>query len=151
MFLYVQGLVLNTYLPCPVLLKIKSCPYLMIKILTLHYFELGEFVTSALLSSINSIVMHSCNLITKYSVCQLFDSVYLQVIFRGVSSYRKMIRAMGSLSGEITQSMWSQSKQVIKCACAPEQFGLKLCFYCYSKAKTSEWQEKKIVQTFHDL
>lgn len=108
----------------------QSCPYLMIKILTLHYFELGEFVTSALLSSINSIVMHSCNVITKYSVCQLFDSVYLQVIFRGVSSYRKMIRAMGSLSGEITQSMWSQSKQVIKCACAPEQFGLKLCFYC---------------------
>lgn len=98
----------------------------MIKILTLHYFELGEFVTSALLSSINSIVMHSCNVITKYSVCQLFDSVYLQVIFRGVSSYRKMIRAMGSLSGEITQSMWSQSKQVIKCACTPEQFRLKL-------------------------
>lgn len=106
---------ISTYLHCPVLLWIKSCPYI-------HYYRnfnptlfwAGWICNICPLgfNKPNSTAFMKCNHLL-CNVCQLFDSVYLQVISRGVSSYREMIRAMGSLSGEITQCTWSPSKQVI--------------------------------------
>lgn len=53
--------------------------YIIIEILTPFYFELGEFVTFALLASVNPIVLHSCNVIT-YSV--MYASCLILFIYR---------------------------------------------------------------------